>query len=70
MRKKKIRGYLLRVPSKSYRSVIIVFKDNVPQLSVGYVLYYMPFYGEEPTPLVNLPEVHIFVKIYLPNHLS
>lgn len=72
MKKKEERKklYLLGVPAKSDRPIIIGFEDDVPQLSIGYVFYYMPFDWEEPIPLVNLPEVHVFIKIYLPSHLS
>lgn len=62
--------YLMGIPGKSDRPVVIIFKGNMPQLRVGYIFYDMPFHLEETTPLVNLPEVHVFIKIYRSSHLS
>lgn len=70
MEREREKAYLLGISTKSDRPIIIRLEDDVPQLSIGYIFYYMPLYWEEPNPLVNLPEVHVFVKIHLPNHLS
>ena len=67
---KKSKWYLLSVPGKSYRPIIIVFKDNVPQLSVRNIFYYMPLDWKEPIPLVKLPKFHVFIKVHLSHHLS
>ena len=62
--------YLLSIPAKSDGPVIIVLKYNMPQLSVGNVLNYMPLQRKETTPLINLPKVHVFVEVHQPRHFS
>jgi hypothetical protein len=49
---------------------IVILKHNMPQLTVRNVFYYMPLNWEETIPLVNLPKIHVFIEVYLTNHLS
>lgn len=62
--------YLLSISTVSHRLVIIIFKNNVTELTVWNVFNYVPLHGKLPTPLILLPEVHTLVKIHRSNHFS
>ena len=62
--------HLLGVPAISYRFVVIVLKNDVPQQVVRDILNNVPLHRELATPLVLLPIIDTFVKIDGSNHLS
>lgn len=70
MNAKESREYLLSIPAMCYRLVIIIFYNDMPELSMGNVFYYVPFYREEPIPLIFLPKIHTLLEINWSNHLS
>lgn len=63
-------AHLLCVSAIRNRFVIIIFKSNGLQQTVGNVFNNVPLNRKAPSPLVLLPEVHALVKINRTNHLG
>lgn len=63
-------AHLLGVPAISNRFILIVFKGNMLQQTVGDILHNVPLDRETTNPLVLLPVLDILVEINRPSHLS
>lgn len=60
--------YLVRIAGES--NIPFIVEDDMLQTTVWNVLYYMPLDGKETAPLIDLPEVHVFVEVDQPHHLG